>query len=156
MGPLPDQKSKNTDIKIVAFDHGGLSQTATVQLLIDGEVKKTLPSETDWGNLKVERGQCKTKLEKNKTNFTPFGINTQLAIKREDHLLTNSSLWESSNADTDIIVYIVADETQSLPGLKDGEVLGIISITTEGHLIVCQISTEVKTLCSSTSIVSGR
>ena len=43
-------------------------------VLIDGWINK-LQSKTDWGNIKAERVQCKTKLKKHKANFTPFGTN---------------------------------------------------------------------------------
>ena len=148
---LPGHTSKSAEVKIVALDHGTASQAATVKLLIDSGVNKTLLSEADWAKIKSKKGNPKLKLKKNKTNFTPFGTNIRLPIRGR----TKCQLTAACGAQINTIVYVVAGEEQSLLGLKDGEALGIININSDGQFTVRQLSTEPKARPTAEGIVSG-
>ena len=88
---------------IAAFDNGNPSQTATVQLLIESGVNKTLLGEVDWEKIKAEAGNHKPNLTKNKTNFKPVGINIKPLMQGR----TKCRLTAACGKYLDTMVYVV-------------------------------------------------
>ena len=124
--------------EMVAIDHGISSSTTEIRLVIDSGVSKTLLSEKAWASVKPQPGHPKTKLKKNRTNFTPFGTNYKLPILGR----TKCQLTAPGGKSIHTIVYVAAGETQSLLGLKDAEALGIIRINPDGSSTVRQLATD--------------
>ena len=117
------------DVTITPLDQGVAGGQTMVQLLIDSGVHKTLLSEKDWKALNKQMpGGGMARLKINRTKFRPFGTNISLPILGR----TKCRLKSKAGKEVLTIVYIVAGETESLLGLKDGENLGIIRIKPEG------------------------
>lgn len=95
-------------------------------------MNRTLLSERDWQQIRPCHRQCKPKFKKNKINFRPFGTKKSCYKKK--------LIAECGRRQITTIVYVVAGEKQSLLGLADTEVLGIMQITSEGQLLVRQLT----------------
>ena len=127
---VQQEHTRQAEVVITAIDHGTEGAKAEVKLLIDSGVHKTLLSEADWKVVGKQRnGVGKVKLKINRTKFRPFGTNFTLPIIGRSKCRIMAQCGQVVNT----MVYVVAGETESLLGLKDGEALGIIQIKPEGQ-----------------------
>ena len=120
--------AKIAEVVLTAMDHGVEAKEASVELLINSGVNKTLLSEKDWKKVKAVRGERPPKLKKNAIKFVPFGTKINLPILGR----TRCKLRAVNGASVKTLVYVVEGQKQSLMGLKDGEALGIIKIDPKG------------------------
>ena len=122
--------SRHAEMNLTPLDHGKAGGQTLVKLLIDSGVHKTLLSEKDWRTVKKQiPGGGAVKLKVNRTKFKPFGTSLSLPILGR----TKCKLRAKAGKEVLTMVYVVAGETESLLGLKDGESLGIIKIKPEGE-----------------------
>ena len=128
---LKQEHTKQAKVGLTPIDHGVEGAQATVQLLIDSGVFKTLLSEKDWKVIQRSQGPKKAKLKINRTKFRPFGTNYSLPILGR----TKCRLKATCGQEVRTLVYVVAGETESLLGLKDAQALGIVKINLEGQLM---------------------
>ena len=79
-------------------------------------------AEKDWWSLK--QANPGVKLKKNKITFLPYGTEIKLRILGRCKV----TLWNKNGGRLKSMVYVVAGQTESLLGKKDGGKLGIIKI----------------------------
>ena len=114
--------SMQAKVGLTPIDQGVVGAQATVKLLIDSGVYKTLLSEKDWKAIQQSQGTRKARLKNNRTKFRPFGTNYSLPILGR----TKCRMMAACGQEVSTIVYVVAGETESLLGLKDALALGIV------------------------------
>ena len=127
---MRQEHTKQARVGLTPIDHGLEGAQATVQLLVDSGVYKTLLSEKDWKVVQRSQGPRKVKLKVNRTKFRPFGTNYSLPILGH----TKCRLKAICGQEIRTLVYVVAGETESLLGLKDAQALGIVNINLEGRV----------------------
>ena len=92
----------------------------------DSGVSKSLVSEKDWNKLTTK--SSKLRLMKNRINFRPYGTDYTLPVVGKAKV----TLKCRAGARINTTVYVVSGQEESLLGKKDGQRLGIISISPDG------------------------
>ena len=126
-------------------------QYKQVKWLADSGVRKTLMAEEDWR--KMAATNPKAKLVRNKIRFTPYGTKVNLEVIGKAKVVLKNSKGKTIKT----MVYVMANQSESLLGNKDGTALGIIQITPEGTAPeeVRKVSEVVKMPRQESGVVSG-
>ena len=111
--------AKQAKVWLTPIGYGVEGAQATVQLLVDSGVYKTLLSEKDWKVVLRSQVPRKAKLKTNRTKFRPFSFNYSLPILGR----TKCRLKATCGQEVCTLVYVVAGETESLLGLRDAQAL---------------------------------
>ena len=102
-----------------------------VEFLIDMGLYRTLLTEEHWNQLQPEVRDRMSKLRESKVKLVPYGT---IGVLK---LLGRFRCQLKARAGAQIIttVYVIRGAKESLLGLRDGEVLGIMKIQPEGEMV---------------------